>query len=365
MESRRWPWAEIEPVLGVEDGVGDVVAGLRSAVGRVGDAAICELSGGQDSRLCLALLVERGAEVLALTGDEDLGHDREQRVAARVAAAAGVDHEIVTAAPERYWDDLQTHAERVDYAFVRSPWRIPMLPVMRSAPGTVVDGFGFDTLAGPGDRFFTPEALDPGGGDGAVRALWTGLARGRPRPGSRGLVPELADACGPGRGPAHRLVHPAPRPPLRAVLTFYLARQVRGISLGPICLLGADAPVAIPLVDDEVARATLAISFQAKQAHRLYDAFWAKLAGPLGTLPTTRRGDAEEGAQRPRRSQSPVVADAFAACLAEGPLTPLSRAGQARGPPPPSPRSRGAGSARAPRAGVLPPLAPPLPRSVA
>ena len=94
VKEERWPWAEIEPSLDVAAGAGDVVERLRASTARLpAGPIVCQLSGGLDSRLCLGLLDEhRRADVSTLTVDPDSGHDREMRIAARVAETVGVPH---------------------------------------------------------------------------------------------------------------------------------------------------------------------------------------------------------------------------------------------------------------------------------
>ena len=75
----RWPWAEVEPSLSVEAGVGDVVECLRASAAHLPPGPIvCQLSGGLDSRLCLGLVAEhRRADVSAITVNRDTGTDQE------------------------------------------------------------------------------------------------------------------------------------------------------------------------------------------------------------------------------------------------------------------------------------------------
>ena len=47
--------------------------------------------------------------------------------------------------------------------------------------------------------------------------------------------------------------------------------------LAPYGLLGADASIAMPLVDDKVARAALAISPASKRGGKLYDAAFERI----------------------------------------------------------------------------------------
>ena len=320
-----WPWAEVEPVLDVAEGVGEVVECLRASVARLpAGPIVCQLSGGLDSRLCLGLLAEhRAGDVTTLTVDPDSGTDQEMRIAARVAETAGVPHRAVTGDPAEYWDDLVLRSLRVDYQAVRPPWRIPEIGPLREAGGTVVDGFGFDVLAVPGDRFFFAQAVEPHGEDSVVESVWQVL-RARHDRRTLGML-----RGGLGRAlwsSAHRQFmdeserfrgHPA-----RAILSFYRTRELRGVSLAPYGVLGADVPLAMPLIDHELALATLAIRPPSKRGGKLYDAAFAAISPDLLAIGTSRRGGKFQGERTPRRSRSAAVADALHADVAGGPLAP-------------------------------------------
>ena len=323
----RWPWAEIEPTLDVEAGVEDVIESLRASVGRMGPGPItCQLSGGLDSRLCLALLDELpSADVSALTVDPDTGNDREIRIAATIAEAAGVPHQVIAGEPTDYWSDLERRALRVDYQFARAPWRMPKLATLRERR-VVVDGFGFDVLAVPGDRFFFEETLDPRGGDSVVESIWDTLRSRRDRRMTRILRGGLGSLVW---SSAHRQFmdeserfrgHPA-----RAVLTFYRTREVRGIACAPYAVVGADVRIAMPLIDDQVARGALAISPLKKRGGKLYDAVFERLSPQLLAVGTSRRGGNFPGERIPRRGQSGLVSDALHASIVKGPLAPWVR----------------------------------------
>ncbi len=198
---------------------------------------------------------------------------------------------------------------------------------MRNADGIVVDGFGFDVLAVPGDRVFTSaESIDPGGGDAVVERVWDVLRARQERRAAR----MLGESLGPTLwASAHQQYmaeserfrgHPA-----RSVLSFYRTRQVRGICLTPYAVLGADASVTMPLVDDGVARSALAISPLSKRGGWLYDAAFGAIDPRLLSVGTTRRGVAPAGEPTPRRSRSAPVADAVYASITDGPLAPWIR----------------------------------------
>ncbi|MDQ2675941.1 MAG: asparagine synthase-related protein [Actinomycetota bacterium] len=328
-----WPWAEVEPRHEVAAGVEAVVERLRASVASLPPGPIvCQLSGGLDSRLCLGLLGEhRGADVTTLTVDPDSGTDQEMRIAARVAETAGVPHTAVTGDPADYLQDLVLRARRVDYQAVRPPWRIPEIAALKEAGGTVVDGFGFDVLAVPGDRFFFAGAVEPHGEDSVVESVWRvirarhdrrtlGMLRG-------GLGSELwSSAERQFMGESERFRgHPA-----RAILTFYRTRELRGVSLAPYGVLGADVPLAMPLIDHELALATLAVMPPAKRGGKLYDAAFERISPRLLSLGTSRRGGNFAGERIPRRSRSEAVADALHADVAGGPLAPWVRPGVLR-----------------------------------
>lgn len=325
VEREPWAWAEVEPSLSVADGAPAVLDAMRAAVRAIPPGQIaCQLSGGLDSRLCLGLLAERRpADVRTITADQDFGHDAEARAAGALASAFDVPHQVAPSRPEDFWPGFELLALRVDYQHIRPPWRVAMLPELRAIGGTVVDGFGFDTFATPGDRFFSPATLDPAGGNGVVDALWTRMSARAQRPGALGLDGRLSQAMW--ESARLQLLEsslPFAGHPLRAVLTFYLARQVRAIALESQAVLGTDVPVALPLATDAVARAAFAISPQDKHGGKLYDALLAELDPRLETVVSTRRSAAAEpggGAVR-RASQSRPVARELRRCLEEGPL---------------------------------------------
>src|SRR5918994_996725 len=112
----RLAWAEVEP--GEPDGVPELlVAGLREQIGALDPdvPVVCPLSGGLDSRLLACLLVERGLEVETLTVDPQWGHEREQEIAAGVAAQLGVPHRVVPPNGRPFADEFVDTARSVEH----------------------------------------------------------------------------------------------------------------------------------------------------------------------------------------------------------------------------------------------------------
>ncbi len=326
----RWPWAEVEPRLSVSDGAPAVVEAARAAIERLPPGPLaCPLTGGLDSRLCAGLLAERRRNEVTTLTIVDGPTDDEARAAAGVADALGLPHRTVTGVPADYWPELSERAFRVDYQFVRPPGMMSALVPLRGA-GVVVDGFGFDTLAAPGGRTFTPEMLDPGGGGTVGSALWRKVKElhlnGTPAT-LRGHVARVLWAST--RRQYHAESQRFRGHPARFLLTHWRTRQVRAVALNPFAVLGRALPVATPLAEDLVARSALAISPPSKWDFKLYLAAFDAIDERLARLPSTRMGPAPDGGRLAGtpRAQSAVVADAQHACLAGGPLSSWLRDG--------------------------------------
>jgi Asparagine synthase len=328
IDEHRWPWAEVEPRLDVATGAVETAARMRDAVAElpVGEV-VCPLSGGWDSRLLLCLLAcERRGDLRALTADVDGFNDRDRRLARAVAVAAGVPHEEVEGEEASFWRDLETRFERTDYQQVRHPWPIPLIDRLRGESATVTDGLALDTLAQPGGRMITAEAVNAGGSVASARALWRSLKHKSTYGGPGAFATPFARAISAAaRG---QLIADSARfdgHPARALLTLYRTRTVRGISLAPTALLGSELAIAMPFIDDRVAKACLAIAPAEKLGARLYDRLFAEIDPEIGALPSTNEGPPPPRTRTPRR-HSPTAAVGYQEHLLDGPLTPFLRA---------------------------------------
>jgi Asparagine synthase len=319
----RWPWAEIEPTLDLEDGSDAAAEALREAMAPLEtDPVICTLSGGWDSRLLLCLLAKEGHDVRALTVNPDNGHDREEALAADVAAALGVRHCTVVGDPERFWEETRERALRVDFQLAAPPWAMPLAAALRGHSGTATDGLALDTLAQAGDTYYTEAMIHPDGSPRVAQALWTRLLGQVMRHATRRvLTPQIDDelkslARRQFMAEANRFRgHPA-----EVVLTFYATRTVRGISLTPNAVFGADLDTVTPCTDHAVAAALLATRPSEKFDARIYRALFAKVNPAVGKLPSTHEKGTPPTITRSRRGLSTAAVRGYESLLTGGPL---------------------------------------------
>lgn len=325
MRRKRWPWREVEPSLGVEEGADAVLEAMRASIATLGDGpVVCPLSGGLDSRMLLCLLREAGVEVVgAVTANPDRGWNRDEVVASEVAGALDVPHELVSGSPDHYWDEARQRALRCDFQLTGGPWTAPLARRLGQVGAVATDGLALDTLSQPGKRFFTEEMTHPDGSDAVARELWNRMAGtgsiGRVR---RGLLRADLARSAERRARSHfmRVTEPFRGHPAEPVLAFYSTRTVRGVSLTPHTVLGAEAAVCTPFAVDAIARACLAIRAPEKHASRLYVEVFRRLHRIVGELPSTRDSRDPRASRVPSRRLSPKVLDGYAQVLASGPL---------------------------------------------
>jgi asparagine synthase len=320
----RWPWAEVQPSLGLDDGASAVVEAMRGAVSRLARGPVfCTLSGGWDSRLLLCLLAEHGHDGLqAVTVSPDNGHHREEELAANVSTSLGVSHSTLEGDAAAFWDDTRERALRVDFQLAAPPWAMPLAAALRGRPGVATDGLGLDTLAQGGTHYYTESMIQPDGTLAGARELWTRLLGQVMRHATwRTLSRELDDAL---KDLARRQFmneasqfrgHPA-----EMVLTFYATRTVRGISLTPHAVLGADVTTVTPCTDHRVAVACLATDPLEKFHTRIYQALFAKVNATVMGLPSTHDELPAPAITRYRRELSADAVRGYEKALTSGPL---------------------------------------------
>jgi asparagine synthase len=322
----RWPWAEVEPSLGLDDGANALVEATRAAVAPLaGGPVSCTLSGGWDSRILLCLLAENGHDVVrAMTVSPDNGHHREEELAAQVAVSLGVPHSTVEGDAAAFWDDTRERALRVDFQLAAPPWAMPLAAALKGRPGVATDGLALDTLAQGGTHYYTESMIRPDGTAAAAQALWTRLLGQVMRHATwRTLSRDLDDHLKPLA--RRQFMNEAKRfrgHPAELVLTFYATRTVRGISLTPHAVLGTDAATVTPCTDHQVAVACLATRPLEKFHTRIYKALFAKLNPAVGALPSTHDDLPAPAITRDRRGLSADAVRGYEKVLTGGPLEP-------------------------------------------
>jgi Asparagine synthase len=319
----RWPWSEIEPHLGLDAGSESALEAMRAAVAPLSDSPVtCTLSGGRDSRLVLCLLAREGQDVAALTVNPDSGHRREETLASGVAEALGVRHSTVQGDEAEFWEQTRERALRVDFQLAAPPWAMPLADALKGRPGVATDGLALDTLAQAGDAYYSESMIHPDGSASVARDLWTSLLGKVMRQATRRtLSPQIDDEL---KSLARRQFmaeasqfrgHPA-----EVVLTFYATRTVRGISLTPHAVLGADLTTVTPCTHHAVAAALLATRPSEKFHAEIYRALFAKANPAVGALPSTHDRRVRPAITRPRRGLSSAAVSGYERVLTDGPL---------------------------------------------
>ena len=205
---------------------------------------------------------------------------------------------------------------------------MPLAAALRGRSGVATDGLALDTLAQAGDallhRVDDPARRHPAMRAGAVDSAFSARSCAM-RPGAlcrAEIDDELKSWPGASSWPrrAGSAGHPA-----EVVLTFYATRTVRGISLTPHAVLGADVATVTPCTDHGVAAALLATRPAGEVPHQdLPGAVregerrpWAGSPRPT-TSSRRRRSPATGGGSPPRPS------GAMSGCSPAGPWSARS-----------------------------------------
>ncbi len=312
-----WPWAEVEPLLSLEEGADAWIDALREALAPLGGEAICALSGGRDSRILLCAMPDAG-DVVAITVDDDEGARFEEDHAEPVARALGVAQEELRGRAEDYPADWEERARRVEYQFVDHAWLVPLAQRVAGARAPVLDGGAIDVTFQAGERFYSAESLDAARPRAASEALFDSVRRY----GHSQLAlaePFRAPLLARARDQYMAEMRSFEGHPSQGILGVYRTRTVRGTSSYPTGLLGAAAKVLVPGASDAVASAALAIPSEVKRGGRLYPAVLERLAPRVAPLPATT-GSERARPWLPRRWRSEPAVAAYRELLAEGPL---------------------------------------------
>jgi Asparagine synthase len=291
----EWPWAA-EPERGGR--AEDVLDALREAMPASGSGPVsCPLSGGWDSRLLLMLARERGLPATAMTLGASQWRAGQERHAAAVARAAGVELDLIPAG-RSYWGDQEATALLTDHQTTHHAWLLPLARRLARRRRPALDGIaGGILLKG---HFVDADALAAGSRTESLALLWEQLSNERKvnavLPGRLGAaLTEIA------RRDWMREAEAFGEHPAALTLAAYRTRTVRAISLSPMCLLGAGASVLTPFGDDRVARAALAVEPEAKLDGALYRRVLELVDPRIGALPSSN----DAGGRRPGAAKRP------------------------------------------------------------
>lgn len=283
-----WPLARIQPSLSLRDGLDGVLESMQATLEPLREhPLLAALSGGWDSRLILCMLTAgEHSGVRTFTVNSDNGRENQERLAAGVASALELDHEVVHGSNGGYWGDLTERYRRSEYQRPSNAWLVTLSRRLERERGVVTDGGGFEALMGAGDKFVNAGLLAAKGGRATARGLAQNLAQDEI---GRGLAPPLRRAA---HASAQRQFlaevdwlrgHPS-----QALLMRQWTRQVRGESLAVSTALGCELAAVPPFAATEVGEALLAIAPEAKLDGALYRALFDAIAPETGALPSTR-----------------------------------------------------------------------------
>ncbi len=202
---------------------------------------------------------------------------------------------------------------------------MPLGNALGGRSGVATDGLALDTLAQAGDAYYTESMIRPDGSAAVAQELWTRLLGQVMRHATRrALSPQIDDEL---KSLARRqFMAEAKRfrgHPAEVVLTFYATRTVRGISLTPNAVLGADLATSRPCTDHGVATALLATRPSEKFGAEIYRALFERANPVVGALPSTHDRITPPAITRVRRGLSTAAVSGYERVLESGPLGPM------------------------------------------
>jgi asparagine synthase (glutamine-hydrolysing) len=212
---------------------------------------VVPLTGGRDSRHILLELCESGVRPrrCATTAAYPPGGDEDVTVAARVAAAVGVEHQVIAQPRSRYQAERRKN-ELTSLCTVEHAWVLPLADDLQGGGYTVYDGIAGDTLSQ--SQLFTTQRIE-WYEQGKLAALAEDLL------GAEGYLPRLLPA-----GLYQRVARPVGLERLRAELARHVEapnpfssfrfynRTRRTVSLAPHGILAQVADVRAPYLDHEL-----------------------------------------------------------------------------------------------------------------
>jgi hypothetical protein len=280
---------------------------------------LCPLSGGFDSRVLACLLAERPRrELTTWTVNIDQGNEVEETYAAAVSAELGLPHRIVAVDDRPFATEFEAAARLIEH---ESLLHLEMTRLAQGLPetGIAVDGLAGDVLFK--DLFVDRSVVEAPDWRKAVERFFGRLVT--PRLGDelyqerawRGLYEAARDGF---LGEADRFADHPSAPSLAG----YWSRTRRGVSTSPVRVLGGTRPVAMPFLADDVARAALSASLEAKLDGALYRSLLELVNPAVAGLPSTNDHLPPPPVTRPRINRSREARNAYLDLLERSPVRP-------------------------------------------
>lgn len=324
-EDGDWGWLEVPADLEIEAGAAGLVDALRHALSPLAGKPVTSLlSSGLDSRVMLCALRDVGADITALTIAADRGGVRDQQdMAAGIAHALGVSHEIHFHDPASYWDVWLERLTASDFQRAFFNFTTSLGPRLSELGGPFVDGLALDSLLVRGDRFYSRPMLFRPGSKATMDELTTRLRRYTEGLTELTLAPAqaaatLRSATDQALTASRRVRHG----PSGVLLAFYSTRTRRGISLMPHRVLGRHAFPLTPATEDAVARATLRMSPITKRGPEPYMSVLRTLDRRAADYVSDRSGHPNAGIEpvRPAERLDPGFLRRLRGAALDGPM---------------------------------------------
>jgi hypothetical protein len=291
--SPAWPWADVA-LDGGQKGEA-VIECLREAIDEVPPGRlVVPLSGGWDSRLLLMLASEREDVRLSAWTLKSSHRGSDESPYARAVAKAMKVRLTQIGRGRSFWGDHEKVALRCDFQTTHHGWFMPMARRLHDGSHTLLDGLAGGIFVR--GHFVTEEMLGKRTRGERLALLWESLSNSNSTANvlservSRILTKLALRAW-------QREARALASSPAQLSLTAYRTRTLRGISLAPTSILGAEAAVMTPFTDNRVARASLAVPPGSKIDGALYREVLAAVDPRVGALPSTN--DAAEAPEQP------------------------------------------------------------------
>ena len=228
---------------------------------------------------CSACWRSKGTMARAVTVSPDNGHHREEELAAEVATASGCRTPPWRATPRRSGTTRASAPCGWTSSSPRRPGRCRWPPRSGDGPAWRPTASGSTRSPRRATHYYTESMIRPDGTPAVAQALWTQPSRPGHAPCDLAhLSPELDDEL---KALARRqFMAEASRfrgHPAEMVLTFYATRTVRGISLTPHAVLGADVATVTPCTDHASPPRAWRRARSEKFHTRIYRALFAKV----------------------------------------------------------------------------------------
>lgn len=244
------------------------------------------LSGGWDSRLIgMALARKRITGVSAWTGDPDTGSADDVELSVPVAAALGLEHQLVHSAGSSWCEHRSALLARTEHLTWLHTWLAPLALSVRAAGRPVFDGIGGDLVLR--NLFLTDAILEASSHEVQQRQVWEAIGGAR-YSAPETIAPGAAEAwCEQSLASMRATSSVWEGHPAELVLSIMTTRTNRIIGSAPLRIFAPDVQVLAPLITSGFLAAALAVPLEAKRDRMFFRAVLDRIDPSAAALPST------------------------------------------------------------------------------